>query len=105
MFLLSVCRSPAAGGHVQLLVSRPAGSFWFLCHVWFWWAELSTGGEEEVDAIITTTRVRSGEDAGQAEVTYMRIKLFVYCPGIEGICCSFAVILKYSGTKIMTLFR
>ncbi len=56
----SVCRSPAAGGHVQLLVSRPVGTFRFLRHVWLWWAELSTSREEEVDAIVPATRVRTG---------------------------------------------
>lgn len=64
----SVYRSPAAGGHVQLLVSGSAGSVRILRHVRVWRAELSTCREEEVDAVSTATRVRSGEDAGQTQV-------------------------------------
>lgn len=65
---LSLYRSPAAGGHVQLLVSRAVGAFRFLCHVWLRRAELSAGREEEVDAVVTETRVRSSQDAGQTQV-------------------------------------
>lgn len=54
---------------MQLLVSRSAGAFWFLRHVWLRRAESSAGGEEEVDAVVKATRVRSGEDTGQTEVT------------------------------------
>lgn len=57
---LSACRSPAAGGHVQLLVSWPVGVLRFLCHVWLWRAEFSEGRKEEMDAIVTAARVCSG---------------------------------------------
>jgi len=55
---------------VQLLVSRPVGVFRFLRHVRLRGAELSAGREEEVDAVIAAPRVRSREDAGEAEVTH-----------------------------------
>lgn len=68
-------RSPTAGGHVQLLVSRSVGAIRFLRHVWLWRAELSAGREEEMDAIVTETRVCSGEDASSTKVTHKHVYL------------------------------
>lgn len=45
---------------MQLLVSRSVGAFWLLRHVRLWRAELSAGREEEVDAGVSATGVRSG---------------------------------------------
>ena len=67
---MSVYRSPAGSGHVQLLVPWPVGALRFLRHVWLRWAEFSTSGEEEMDAVVTATRVRSREDTGQVEVKH-----------------------------------
>lgn len=55
---------------MQLLVSRAVGAFRIHRHVWLRWAELSAGGEEEVDAVVAATRVCSGEVIGQTEVTH-----------------------------------
>ncbi|GLD67057.1 ceramide kinase-like protein [Lates japonicus] len=49
----------AAGGHVQLFVSRSVGAFRFLRHVRLRRSELGAGGKEEVDAVIAATRVHA----------------------------------------------
>lgn len=61
---ISLLRSPAASGHVQLLVFWSACAIWLLCYVWLWCPEFSTGREEKVDAVITTTRICVSEDFG-----------------------------------------